>query len=94
MLFGTLVTYTMQHDTISHYRYTVILEPQIEGGYTVHVPALPEVTTQGDTETEALEMAKDAIGLAVAYRRDNGMNVPTDPTTQPAVRTVTLAATA
>ena len=27
--------------------YTVVLEPQPEGGYTVTVPALPEVVTQG-----------------------------------------------
>jgi len=41
--------------------YTVILEPQSEGGFTVLVPALPEVVTEGDTEDEALRMAEDAI---------------------------------
>ena len=74
------------------YSYTVILEPQIEGGFTVHVPALPEVTTEGDTEAEALDMARDAIGLALAYRRDNRIEIPADPAVAPAVRKVTLTA--
>ena len=34
--------------------FTVNLEPQPEGGFTVTVPALPEVATEGETETEAL----------------------------------------
>ena len=34
--------------------FSVILEPQEDGGFTVLVPALPEVVTEGDTEEEAL----------------------------------------
>ena len=34
------------------YSYSVILEPQEGGGFTVLVPALPEVVTEGDTEQE------------------------------------------
>ena len=29
--------------------YAIILEPQPEGGFTVTVPALPEIVTEGDT---------------------------------------------
>ena len=43
--------------------YTVILEPAEEGGFIVHVPALPEVVTEGDSEAEALAMAKDAVHM-------------------------------
>ena len=43
------------------YKYTVIFEPAEEGGYVVHVPALPGVVTEGDTFEEAKSMAKDAI---------------------------------
>ena len=32
--------------------FTVVLEPQPEGGFTVSVPALPEVVTEGDSEAE------------------------------------------
>lgn len=41
--------------------YTVELEPQKEGGYTVTVPALPGCISEGDTLEEALKNAKDAV---------------------------------
>ena len=41
--------------------YTVELEPQKEGGYTVTVPALPGCISEGDTLEEALGNIKDAI---------------------------------
>ena len=47
------------------YTYSVILEPAEEGGFLVHVPALPEICTEGDTEEEALAMARDAIELVI-----------------------------
>lgn len=56
--------------------FTVVLEPQPEGGFTVSVPALPEVATEGATEEEALAMAREAIGLVLDYRRDHGIPVP------------------
>jgi antitoxin HicB len=56
--------------------YPVVLEPQPEGGFTVTVPALPEVVSQGETEAEALEMVRDAIELALAVRRDLGEEIP------------------
>ncbi len=42
-------------------KYPVILEPSKEGGYAVHVPALPGCHTQGDSIAAALANAKDAI---------------------------------
>jgi len=45
--------------------YTIILEPAEEGGFVVHVPALPEVCTEGETEEEALAMAREAIELVL-----------------------------
>jgi len=41
--------------------YELILVPQDEGGFTVSVPELPDVTTEGETVEEAVAMAKDAI---------------------------------
>jgi len=55
----------------------------------VSVPALPEVTTFGETGEEALAMAEDAICLAISYRRDHGEEVPTESKT--AVREITVA---
>ncbi|OQX89510.1 MAG: hypothetical protein B6D65_02805 [candidate division Zixibacteria bacterium 4484_93] len=42
-------------------KFNVILEPAEEGGFNVSVPALDGCFTQGDTEEEALENAKEAI---------------------------------
>ena len=41
--------------------YTVVFEPTVEGGYTVTVPMLPGVITEGETLTEARQRAKEAI---------------------------------
>lgn len=60
----------------AEYRFTVLLEPQEEGGFLVIVPALPEVVTHGETEAEALVMAEDAIRLAVDHRRAAGESIP------------------
>lgn len=70
--------------------YTVILEPAEEGGFIVLVPALPEVGTCGDTEEEALAMAKDAIQLVLESRRERGEPIPIE-TDKPRVREVTVA---
>jgi antitoxin HicB len=70
--------------------FSIVLEPQADGGFTVLVPALPEVVTEGDTEQEALANVQEAIGAALAYRRDNGLAIPSD--AQPEIRRVTVAA--
>lgn len=72
------------------YSYSVILEPQEGGGFTVLVPALPEVVTEGDTEQEALANAGEAIRAILDYRREQGMTPPSD--AQPEIRQVTVAA--
>ena len=73
-----------------NYSFSVILEPQEEGGFTVLVPALPEVVTEGDSEEEALANAEEAIRAILAYRRDNGIPIPSD--VHPEIRRVTVAA--
>ncbi len=69
--------------------FTVVLQPEPEGGFTVRVPALPEIVTYGESEQEALEMAEDAIRLAVEYRRDQGVEIP--PGSDAQVRKVKVA---
>jgi antitoxin HicB len=73
-----------------NYIFSVILEPQEGGGFTVLVPALPEVITEGDNEKEALTNVEEAIRAILAYRRDNGIAIPAD--AHPEVRRVTVAA--
>ena len=58
------------------FRYHITLRPEPEGGFTVRVPALPEIVTYGETEDEALAMAKDAIELVLLSRRERGEGIP------------------
>ena len=56
--------------------YTVIFEPAEEGGFVVHVPALPGCHTQGETLDEAYRMAQDAISGYVETLRDFKEEIP------------------
>jgi antitoxin HicB len=73
-------------------QYTINLRPEPEGGFTVLVPALPEVVTFGADEAEALRMAREAIELALAVRRDQGEEIPGD--VAPLTRTLTVRSAA
>jgi len=73
-----------------NFSFSVVLEPQEGGGFTVLVPALPEVVTEGETEQEAMTNAEEAIRAVLSYRRDNGLLIPSD--AQPEIRRVTVAA--
>ena len=46
-------------------KYTVILEPQEEGGYTVQCLELPGAISQGETKEMAMENIKEAIRLVL-----------------------------
>jgi antitoxin HicB len=76
--------------TPTAHRFSVVLEPQEGGGFTVLVPALPEVVTEGETEAEALANAEEAVRAILAYRRENGIAIPDD--ARPEIRHVTVAA--
>ncbi len=67
--------------------YSIVLEPMAEGGFLVHVPALPEVVTCGDDEDEALAMAQEAIELVIASRAERGEPIP-DEVGEPRLRRV------
>lgn len=64
-------------ECMAELRYAVILEPEPNGSaINVIVPAFPEIHTYGSTVQEALEMARDAIELSIAVRRDEGDDIP------------------
>jgi antitoxin HicB len=81
---------SQEHIVAENFSFSVVLEPQEGGGFTVLVPALPEVVTEGDTEQDALANAEEAIRAVIEYRRDNGLLIPSD--AHPEVRRVTVAA--
>lgn len=55
--------------------YAVLLEPYGDAVRVV-VPAFPEIATFGNDVSEALAMARDAIGLSLAFRAESGMEIP------------------
>ena len=58
--------------------YTVVLERERVGGYSVHVPALPGCHTQGEDLPEALDMARDAIACHIEAMQADGEPIPSD----------------
>lgn len=57
------------------YRYTCILVP-ISEGYQATVPDLPGVLTFGATVDEAIDMAQDALSMALLTMEDEGLAMP------------------
>lgn len=55
--------------------YPVVLTP-CEGGYVVYIPDF-NINTEGDSLTDALEMAKDAIGIMGIEMEDRKQALPT-----------------
>lgn len=54
----------------------LVLAPQLEGGYTVTSPLLPELITEGDTMSEALANVEDAFVAVVEIYQDRGRPLP------------------
>jgi antitoxin HicB len=59
-------------------RYTVLFQPMPEGGYSVMVPAIPEICTFGETLAEARQMAEDAIRCFLESAIKTGEAIPED----------------
>lgn len=72
--------------------YAVVLEPEDEGGFTVRVPAFPEIVTYGKDEREALSMAEDAIRLVIEDSVARGEPISAGGSSRIREVTVTLAA--
>ncbi len=63
---------------VTQHRYTVILEPEDDGGFHAFVPALRGCHTQGDTEEEALANAQEAIAVYLESMMAHGEPIPTE----------------
>ena len=59
------------------YVYPAIFTPlENEGGYDVHIPDLPHVSTCADTLADAIDMAEDAASMWLADAEDKGRTIP------------------
>ena len=56
--------------------YEVVLQPEPGGGFSVFVPELPSVATQGETREEAFSMAKETIEGYLEVMREEGLPIP------------------
>jgi antitoxin HicB len=78
------------------FAYPVVLAPdEIEGGFVVTFPDLPEAITQGEDAAGALAEAADALEEAIAGRIRRGDSIPGPSTTaagEPQVRVPALSA--
>jgi predicted RNase H-like HicB family nuclease len=59
-------------------RYHVVLTRNDRGGFTVTVPGLAAVVTQGETRGEALANAADAVRVYIESLQARGLPIPED----------------
>lgn len=62
-------------------RYTVVVEREDVGGFSVSVPDLPGCASQGETEEEALANIREAIEGYIEGLKADGLPVPEPHTT-------------
>ena len=58
------------------YAYPCILHEEEEGGYYVTFPDVPEALTGGETQEETLELASDALAVALAFYVHDRRDIP------------------
>lgn len=75
-LMGSVRDHSFEETCIIHVindmimKYTVVLEPQEEGGFTVQCVEIPGAISQGETREEALANIKEAIELVIDVQRE------------------------
>jgi predicted RNase H-like HicB family nuclease len=62
--------------TAAEYAYTILLQPEAEGGYTVTAPALPGLVTYGEDLEDARRMAAEAIEAYLESLHKDGEPIP------------------
>ncbi len=62
---------------MASHTFNVVFEDAGNGWVYAHVPALPEVHTQGETLDQAREMVRDAIQLVLDERQARDEAIPT-----------------
>lgn len=70
--------------------YSIVVDHDPEGGYTVNVSALPGCVTQGETTDECVAHAQESIALYVEDLVASGEPIPEE-TEHPQLFQVTVA---
>ena len=66
-------------EALMDYKVPLVLTPQPEGGYTVTSPLLPELVTEGDSISQAVENVQDALAAVIELYEDIGRPLPKIP---------------
>lgn len=56
----------------------VILEPSVEGGFTIIVPSLPGCISEGETKEEALANVQESVELYLETVEDDSDYAPNE----------------
>ena len=64
------------------YSFSIIFEPEDEGGYSVYCPALPGCVSQGESYEEALANIRESITGYVKSLIQDGLPVPEEAVTE------------
>ncbi len=75
---GGLETIRVYNASMKILNFTVVMTPDVTGGYVVTCPALPGLVTEGDTLEEARAMATDAIQGYLESLKKDGEPIPKD----------------
>lgn len=59
-------------------KFTVVLSPEADGGYSAVCPAVPGCVSQGDSLDETLANVGEAILLCLEVRKEDGQPTPTE----------------
>ena len=59
-------------------KFTVVLSPEADGGYSVVCPAVPGCVSQGDSLDEALANIREAILLCLEVRKEEAQPLPVE----------------
>jgi antitoxin HicB len=70
------------------YKLPLVLEPQLEGGFTITCPLLPELITEADTLEEVVPHVTDALEAIIEAFQD--LDRPLPPVLQPLNRQATI----
>ncbi len=65
------------------YTFTAVFEPEPEGGYTVHFPALRGCIAYGETLDQARDTAREALELYLESLLEDDVPIPDDSPAQP-----------
>ncbi|MBF0539894.1 MAG: type II toxin-antitoxin system HicB family antitoxin [Nitrospirae bacterium] len=67
-------------DTVSkkEYRFTILIEPCVEGGYFATCPALSGCHVEGETYEETIREMRSAINAFIDDYKQDGEAIPQD----------------